>query len=207
MTLHTTLFICTAAELAAGFPTWKPPLPEPVDRKIKNPVTGGYFTIPSLVPEWPDQPEISLQPIPQSSHAAPTSAGQAAPPLPEVVRSHPHWTGKEIGAFNLERLSDVIGAPATLECPLYGPPTCTQMLVAIPTTFFAKLRSLDLASLTAVAEEWADALKMPEDIEPLEGEPDEEPWSPADALSILEAMVNLARQAEGQEQMYLLMVP
>jgi hypothetical protein len=203
MAVRTTFFLCRASELAAGFPDWKPPLPEPVLRKIKSPLTGGFLTIPSLVPEWPDEQKEISELSAASANAFAVEGENFESRLPPIVRDRPRWTANDIGTFCLERLSDVVGAPATLECPLYGPPSCGDMLVEIPEFFLAKLKSLDASNLVGVAEKWADALKPPDDIEPIEGEPIEEPWSAEFALTILEPIVGLAWRAEGEERMYL----
>lgn len=199
MTSYTTFFLCTPDELATGFPNWKPPLKKPVLRRVKNPA-GGFFTIPSIAPEWPEYAEVPLE---QLGERRSSEEEFSESRLPAVVRDHPHFATELIGTSPLTVLSDVIGASSTFELALCAPPIVSQQLVEFPEPMFSKLKTLDVNELPAIAGRWAEKLLPPDDWEPEEGEPVEEPWSVEFALSILEPMVGLAKQAEDGERMYM----
>ena len=53
MATYTTIFLCNPQQLASGFPGWLPPLPKPIKRQIKNPLTGKTSIVETNSPEWP----------------------------------------------------------------------------------------------------------------------------------------------------------
>ena len=67
MAVYTTFFLCQPESLVDGFPGWRAPLEEPVQREIRIPFTGKLMVIQSREPEWPENtdemPDLKYQAI------------------------------------------------------------------------------------------------------------------------------------------------
>jgi hypothetical protein len=203
--IYTTFFICKPQELGAGFPGWRPPLPMPVRREFKNPFTGEMITIESREPEWPDAENVDVM---DREYQVVSIEGSYEDYLekriPQFVRAQPHWCARGFTEVELKPLCEAAGVEASFDCPLYGPPSFGGVLREIPPSLCARLMALDHKGLDAVAKRWAATMSTPEYTFSASGVKLSDGWTTDEALSVLQPIADLARNAIGGKRMYLL---
>lgn len=62
MAIYSTFFAYAVDQLAAAFPGWKPPLPQPVPRAFSDPFTGQTSTQLTREPEWTEDEDVDDEP-------------------------------------------------------------------------------------------------------------------------------------------------
>jgi hypothetical protein len=204
MAIYTTFFLCKPEELPAGFPGWRPPLPQPVRRKVKNPFTNELLTIETREPEWPDAEDDALDRDYQVIAGKGSYEDYLEGRLPPFVRVRPHWAAKGLTDLELNPLAKAIGVGSTLECPLYSPPASGAMLHQLPSDMVSQLRALDQRELDAVASRWAARMSTPDYTQSVTGVKLSDGWAASDAMEILKPIAALASQAKDDHGVYLL---
>lgn len=200
MAVYATFFLSEAEKLAAGFPNWKLPLPQPVRRETRNPFTGEPTVVESREPDWPEY-EQDFAPEFDAIAIEGNYGDYLESRLPAFVRSCTHWAAKGITEVELEALLRAGGMDGTIEHAIYAPPSSGAMVQILPSTFSAMLRSADLPSL---AKQWAAQMSRPEHTQSVDGHKLNDGWSARDAMSILKNLSVLAGQQRGTQRMYLL---
>jgi hypothetical protein len=201
MAIYTTFFLCKPTELPGGFPGWRPPLAEPVRREVRDPFTGELLVVETCVPEWPEdaaeEAELSYQVVEIEGSYEEYLENR----LPPFVRGCPHWAAKGLTEIELAPLLAAVGVSASIDFPIYGPPSSGAIVQQLPAEFLAKATSLDQQT---VAQEWAAAMSTPEHTHTVSGQKLYDGWTASEALELLQPLVDLARKASAGQQMYLL---
>jgi hypothetical protein len=202
MEIYTTFFLCAPAELPGGFPDWRPPLAEPVRQEVRDPFTDELLVVETRVPEWPEDEQEPIE-EPELERQVAVIEGNyedyLEDRLPPFVRSCPHWAANGLTDIELAPLLEAVDLPASMEQPIYSPPSCGEMVQQLPAGFLDKLLSLNQQE---VARKWAATLYAPEDEASVQALSDERTAS--EALECLQQLVGLAKKANPTQQMYLL---
>jgi hypothetical protein len=207
MAIYCTFFVCKPQELTEGFPGWLPPLPHPVKREFRNPMTKQVSVIETRRPEWPR--EDAPSPIPPRYKVAAIQGsyqeyleGRQQP----FVRGKPHWCAKELTETELTPLGEIFGLNSVMEPepPLYNRPSSGAFLEQCRAEFVAKLISLDEQATTAVAKSWATSMSSPEFTHSASGNKISDGWTESQATKILLPLAALAKRAEPGMTMFLL---
>jgi hypothetical protein len=189
--------------LPAAFPGWRLPLPKPVRREVRD-IFGEVSVIETCEPEWPDDED---EPMDQKYQVV-SSSGRYEDYLegriPRFVQSQSHWCGKGLTEVELEKLVKSAGVEGSFEFPLYAPPSSGAMLQETPPSLTARLASLEHRGMEALAQSWAAAMSMPEHTQSVTGVKLSDGWTTSEAMSLLEPIAALAREATGGKGMYLL---
>src|SRR4051794_24414788 len=111
MATYTTFFLASADELATGFPSWKAPLPVPVERSMRNPFTGKTTTIMTSEPEWTDEAEPIVPPQKTVVAIEGDYGDYLESRLPAFVRARAHWATKGLTELELGPLLMAAGLP------------------------------------------------------------------------------------------------
>ncbi len=204
MGIYTTFFLCKPGELPAGFPGWRPPLAQPVQRQFTNPFTGEVFTKETLAPDWPDEGEEPPAPNYQAVEIKGSYEDYLEGRLLPLVRTNPHWAAKSITDVELRPLARSVDIEPKFECPLYSPPSSGSALYVLSPNLLFKLSMLDEQGLETVAEKWAAEMSTPNHTHSVSGIKLNDGWTTREAIEILRPIVELARKASAGQQMYLL---
>lgn len=203
--IYTTFFVCHPEELAAGFPGWLPPLLQPVKRKVTNPFTGEEITIESSSPEWPEEENAGVA---NRQHQVVALSGKYQDylegRLPSLILREPHWASKGLTEVELGPLVESLGLEAAFSSPLFAPPSLGIMLQEFPIGVIGKLASLDQQAQQQIAEDWAAAMSTPEYTHSASDKRISENWDAAEAIQILQPLIQLAREAGPDRRMFLL---
>lgn len=201
MAIYATFFLSRPDELSAGFPGWKPPLAEPVTRKIVDPFTKKPRTIATVAPNWDDVDPDDL-PVPEFRVVYQEYLEQRIPPF---VQSKPHWCGKGLTNIEVETLVAATNAnDSKLKQPLFAHPCFNAMLEELPPEFPGILAELNATQRSHVAENWAATMSTPEYTHSISGNRVQDDWTAEEALELLSRLVNLAHQQSKGDRMYLL---
>lgn len=207
MAIYTTFFLCEPENLAAGFPGWKPPLPQPVTRKSMNPFTREEVTITTDAPEWDDVDPNEIE-IPEFTVVAIEGrySQYLEQRIPPFVQSQPHWCSKNLTSVELEPLvaSATEMEEPRLTTPLYAHPSFSAGIEQFPDEFVAHLKAADNSKLRSMAEKWAASMSTPEHTHSASGRRLYDDWTVDGALSILNPIADLAKQSNNDQSMYLL---
>ena len=140
MAIYSTFFLCKPQVLQSGFPGWRPPLPEPISRQVKNPFTGEMMTIKTRVPEWPEDAEDDLDKRIGVVVGQGRYEDYLEGRLPQFVRGQSHWCAKNLTQVELDPLGEAAGFPSALDDALYclmrcpahsgGPAVSAHLLVS-----------------------------------------------------------------------------
>ena len=207
MAIYSTFFLARPQELLAGFPGWKPPLAEPVVRRVKNPFTGEAMSVTSCAPDWsdlesedPQLPEIRV--VVGSGDYGAYLEGR----IPDFVRQSPHWCSKNLTNIEIEPLIAIVTAneETSLESAIYAPPSSGSGVEAIPEDFLVALAILDDVSLRRIAEAWAAELSTPDFTHSVSGERINDDCAAEDVLPVVNSLVSLARRRTDGQSIYLL---
>ncbi len=204
---YTTFFVCEPQVLTAGFPGWRPPLPKPVRREFKNPFTGETTAVLTREPEWPDGEEADLM---ERGYQVVAIEGNYEDYLerriPQFIRDQPHWCTKNLTEVELKPLAEAVGLETSLDfdCPLYGPLSLGAVIQGIPPILCAKLLALDETDLVTVAGRWAATMSTPNYTHSVSGEKLSAGWTAEKAMSVLQPIVKLAKEAIGGKGIFLL---
>jgi hypothetical protein len=201
MAIYTTFFLAKPDDLLSGFPGWKPPLPAPVRREIRNPFTGELLTIDTREPEWPEEKEESAGLQYRSVAIQGSYEDYLEGRLPPFVRESQHWAAKGLTDTELEPLLNAIGVSANLESPIYAPNSSGAALREFPSDFVSKSLANPPDEL---ARRWAAAMSAPEHTHSVTGEKLSDGWTTDEASQILTAILSLALKARRDQRMYLL---
>jgi hypothetical protein len=208
MAIYTTFFLCQPNDLPEAFPGWKPPLPAPVRRTVRNPFNGKEMTIETRAPEWPEDAEPYEE---EQEYEVVEGEGKyedfLEARIPNSVRMRPHWCAKNIMKIELGELINAIGLRVEVEPALYCPPSIGASVVRIPSELLAKLLPMDDEGLKLLAKRWAEAMSTPKHTHTPGGLKISDGWKLVDTLEILSPLVKLARQAAAGQGMYLLIEP
>jgi hypothetical protein len=207
MAIYSTFFLCLPAQLQAGFPGWRPPLPQPVSRKVTNPFTRKEMEIFTRAPEWEgvNSGEISL-PEYQVTSVTGDYEAYLENRIPAFVRSLPHWCAKNLTSLELEPLISVVteSDDAKMETPIYAHPSLSASVEQFPDNFISRLKETDEDARLQFAQEWSSEMSTPDYTHSISGERVSDNWTIGDAMGILSSICDLANQGMGGEKMYLL---
>lgn len=207
MAIYTTLFLCHPDQLLAAFPGWKPPRAEPVRSQVQNPFTKEVVAVESWEPDWDgvaQEPVFDAEPLPRAIDPDGGYAAYLEGRLSDGVYAQPHFATKGLTEVELSPLLQALELAAEFRVPIYAPPSASALVQALPVTLMSLLAALDEHERTSVAENWAAAMSSPEYTRSMAGLRVSAGWSTADALSLLEPIAMLARQAQADERLYLL---
>lgn len=205
MAIYSTFFLCEPDALSCLFPAWRAPRAEPVVREVKNPFTGKVTQVTSREPDWPDG--TSEEPFDREYQVIAIEGDYEEyleARLPPGVRLQPHWCAKGLTKVELAPLGEATRIEPALDVALYAPPSFAATLDEIHPELVLDLAKADGARLREIAARWAATMSTPDYTHSASGERLEDDWPPAYALSILEPIVALARQASGDQRLYLL---
>lgn len=205
MAIYTTFFVCDPEQLVAGFPGWRPPLPNPVNRQVKNPFTGETVTVESREPDWPEGEDADA--MDREFHAVLIHGDYhdyLEGRLPSFVQRQPHWAAKGLTEVQLGPLAQAAGIETKFELPLYSPPSSGAILQEFPCELGPKLALLDEDGLKELAAKWAAAMSTPAHAHSVTGVKLNDGWMQSDAMEILQAIAALAGKAPDGGRMYLL---
>src|SRR5687767_14992183 len=59
MAIYSTFFVYKVDRLPEAFPSWRSPLPVPIERLVRNPFTGQQICLSSRAPSWEEDEEAS----------------------------------------------------------------------------------------------------------------------------------------------------
>jgi hypothetical protein len=204
--IYSTFFLCKPEELSSGFPGWRPPLAEPVGREITNPFTGKTVTIETRAPEWPD--DVDAEQFADTEFAVVAMQGNYEDYLEnrlrQFVRTRPHWCAKGLTSVELDALAEAANLPTALEDALFSPPATGAVLQRIPPALLKKLLELDDVGLEKIGTCWASLMSAREHTHSATGVKLNDGWMIGDAHEILQPVVALARQGDGEHGLYLL---
>jgi hypothetical protein len=205
MAIYSTFFVCGQQELSSGFPGWRPRLPKPVRRKVKNPFTGEMTTIETRTPEWSDEEESEslnrgYQIVVIEGNYEDYLEGRLRP----FIRARPHWCAKGFTQVELNPLGQAVGIEPALEDALFSPPSSGALLQQLRPDLLSKLLALDKKGVKAIGEHWAATMSTPRYTHSVTGKKISAGWSAAEAMAILEPILEIAQQVTGQQGMYLL---
>ena len=206
MAIYSTFFLCTPAELPAGFPGWQPPLDQPIVRQVENPFTGETMTIESREPEWGDFGEEEAELVFQVVEIEGSYEDYLEQRLPSFVRDQSHWAAKNLTSIEMDPLVELVGLEVCLEHTLYAPPSLGASLQEFPVEFLPSLRELEDSQIEELAVRWAEALSSEEYTHSVSGEQIEEGWTTDEAGSVLGRIFMLALAAAADEQRLYLLV-
>jgi len=201
MAIYTTFFLCKPSELPGGFPGWRLPLDQPVRREVHNPFTGELLVVDTCEPEWPEDALGETERTYRVVVIEGSYEQYLEDRLPPFVRSCPHWAAKGLMETELAPLLEAVGVSASIDFPIYGPPSLGATVQQLPAEFLAKATSLDQQK---VAQKWAAAMSTPEHTHSVSGRKLSDGWTACEALQLLQPLVDLARKASAGQQMYLL---
>lgn len=206
MAIYSTFFLSTSEQLAAAFRDWKPPLPEPITRQIRNPFTGEEETVTTCVPDWDDEADAEFD-LPE--YRVVQIEGRYEDYLESRLHPHvaqqPHWCSKGIMGLELEELFTLMAGHKThLETPLYGPPTVSSSLQELPDGQIRTLVDADEAEVERLADGWAKVMSTPEHTHSANGERLYEGWTTATAMSLMQPLIDLAKRGEQGDSVYLM---
>ena len=199
MGIYTTFFLCDPAQLLAGFPSWQLPLPQPVRREFRNPVTRQITAYETREPSWPE----SAIAFPPQYRAVPISdpyENYLHERLSPFIRGRPHWATKGLTDIEIGPLLRVVGT-AELQQPIYGPPSQGAIVQQLPADFIAKLKASDQ---NALAQQWASEMSTPQFTHSASGKKLSDGWTAMQAAQLLNPIATLAAQATAKQMMYLL---
>jgi hypothetical protein len=201
MAIYTTFFLCNPTELPGGFPGWRPPLAQPVRREVRHPFTGQLAVVETCVPEWPDHEAAEAERTYRVVEIEGSYEEYLENRLPPFVRRCPHWAAKGLTQIELAPLLAAVGVSASIDFPIYGPPSASAIVQQLPAEFLVKATSLDQQN---VAQTWAAAMSTPEHTHTVSGQKLSDGWTASEALALLQPLVHLAKKASAAQQMYLL---
>jgi hypothetical protein len=201
MAIYTTFFLAKPDELPGGFPTWKPPLIQPIRREIRNPFTKQLVTIETREPDWPEEKEKSSIPQYRATSIKGSYEDYLEGRLPTFVRAVPHWAAKGLTEVELEPLLSAARIATPFDIPRYAPPSSGAALRGFPPGFIPKLIEIDQAE---VAKVWAAEMSTPKHTHTMKGKKLSDGWTTDQALQLLKPIAALARQAIPGQDMYLL---
>ncbi len=203
MSIYSTFFLCQPNKLPSGFPGWKSPLPEPVQREVRNPFTGETMVISSRRPEWADEEEESWDELPDVRivHGQGDYNAYLEGRLPAFVANTPHVALKRLTNIEIEALAEAADVPTELESPLYAPPTKSDVLFELPADLVKQLVD---GNLNEIAESWAEVMSSPEHTHSVAGERIDDGWTTEQALELVELLAELARRATPEQRVYFL---
>jgi len=201
MAIYTTFFLARLEALAEGFPGWKPPLPAPVQREVRNPFTGKVQIVTSREPAWPEV-DGAATPLP-ASVVVPIRGDYATvleSRLPPFVSRCAHWATKGWTEVELGPLATAAGLTSTFEIPLYAPPSASALLQTLPEGFGRWSES----EVGALASRWAAAMSTPHHTHTAAGKRVKPDMSEGEGKSVIEPIAALVRRAEAGERLLLL---
>jgi hypothetical protein len=203
--IYSTFFVCRPRELARGFPGWKPPLPKPVKREVKNPFTGKSMTVESREPQWPeDEGADGWGRVPTVVAVTGDYEDYLEDRVPRFVRDQPHWCAKGLTQIELNPLGQALEVESAVETALYGPPSAGASLDRVRPELVAALQALDKKAMKAVAKQWAATMSSREHTHSVTGHRISDGWRVGDALEVLGPLAELATEADDGDGMYLL---
>jgi hypothetical protein len=203
--IYTTFFLCKPSELLAGFPGWKPPLPKPVRRQVKNFFTSETINIETREPDWAEDEEIELTERQYGVVAIEESyADYLEGRIPQVVHTNPHWCSKGLTEIELNPIGQALCIEPVLDYALYSPPSWGATLQQFHPELLSKIRDMNKKELKAVGKQWAAAMSTPEHTHSVSDAKLSDGWEPVYAISILEKLVEVAQQSTDEHGMYLL---
>lgn len=206
MAIYTTFFVCQPEDLVRGFPGWLPPLPNPIRREVRNPLTKQMMVIETRKPEWP--PEGAQTPSAMPHRTVTSIPGSYEDYLEgrikPFVRGKLHWCAKGVTQIELDPLGEVLGLPLLLETALYAHPGSGASLQRLREELPKKLGVLDDTAIEEVASSWAARMSAPEFTHSVSGNKLSDGWTAEQAIKILQPLVVLSRQADPRAAMYLL---
>lgn len=207
MAIYSTFFLCSYSELCLTFRGWVPPLEKPVSRVVVNPFTRKKMTIETREPNW-DEIEVELSHLSSDHRIVVGISGDYSNYLEErrqaCIQGKSHWSSKNLTSVELEPLISSVVDDEKLEVALYAPPDLSVMLYKIPDSFVKSLCSTDLKNLNLIAHRWSDNLSSPSFTYSTGDESLMPDFSSSDALNILESIIELARNIEHSQSMYVL---
>jgi hypothetical protein len=201
MAIYTTFFLADPKQLVGGFPGWKLPLPVPVRREFRNPFTKQLVTVESREPEWPEQPESPIVPQYRATAIKGRYEDYLEERLPPFVSANPHWAAKGLTDIELEPLLNAIGVSTKLESAIYAPPSSSAVLLELPTGFLSKVLECDQGEAT---KRWASEMSTQAFTHSASGRKLKDGWTAEQASQILTPIISLARKANSNHRMYLL---
>ncbi|PQO45783.1 hypothetical protein [Blastopirellula marina] len=207
MAIYATFFLCEPDRLASGFPGWKPPLPQPVERERIHPISRELYTIETCEPDWDDfDPDCLSLPEYQVVAIEGDCRDYLEQRLLPTVQSMPHWCGKGLTSDELGPLvaAALDAREISLTTPLYAHPLFAGCLNEFPDAFVATLRSADQPALQAIAQEWAVRMSTPEFTHSVSGERLYDDWKMEDALGLLAPIAKLVTEGTERHSLYLL---
>lgn len=205
MAIYSTIFVADEASLIGNFPGWKQPLAVPVKRTMVNPFTGESTEVETREPTW----ETTAEPS-EPSKAVITQVGENYDAYLEgrtsgFVRSCPHWCSKNLTSIEIAPLiREAIGDGPSLKIAMYAPPDIAAALERFPTGFIEFLYSCTPACLQSLASRWAASISTPDYTHTMDGVRIIDDWDVDSALSLLEPIAWIARQAISGQTMFLL---
>jgi hypothetical protein len=208
MAIYSTFFLARPIDLLSGFPDWKPPLPKPIVRHVKNPFTGEAMTVTTNAPDWDDVESEDHQ---LSEIRVVAGSGDYDAYLegrvPEFVRQSPHSCLKNLTNIDIEPLvAAATGrAVAQLQSAIFAPPTKRSLVLAIPDELVAALATVDEPSLRRIAEAWAAELSTPDYTHASDGQRISDDRTTDEMLEIVNFLASLARCRTDGHCMYLLL--
>lgn len=204
MAVYTTFFLCEPEALPGGFPRWRLPLAQPVERKVKNPGTGETSVIQTREPEWSADLGDGLDREYKIASMAGSYQAYLEGRLLPFIRGCPHWAAIGLTQVELQPLLHATSVQAPLESAIYSSPSSSAMVLQIPSDLLAKLGALDRSGLESIAEHWSKTLSAPEFTHSKSGERISDGWTLGNALETIQAVVSLARKSTDAQRLYVL---
>jgi hypothetical protein len=125
--------------------------------------------------------------------------------IPSFVKATPHWCTKGLTSFELEPLVNLVSEDERrFTARLYAHPSLSAALEQVPDELSAFLQFASASRLRDLAEQWANAMSVPERTHSGGGVRVQDDWSTEDALESLTPLAQLARQMQEEHSMYLL---
>jgi len=207
MAVYSTFFLCEPERLPEGFPGWKLPLAEPVERQIVHPLTRERITIRTREPEWEDYDPNDFQ-MPEYHGVSIEGDYQTylEERLPPFVQKQDHWCTKRLTSVELDPLVAVVvdTNEPSLDFPLYSPPPFLSALQVFPKRFVEILETADDAAIRAIADRWAGEMSTPKFTHSVSGQRIHDDWTIEEARNVLDPIVALIKKRHPNEILYLL---
>ena len=201
MAIYTTFFTTTPTRLIDGFPGWKLPLDEPVEREIT-----GYFgekeVIETREPLWDG---VDPNEIPTFEYGVVAIEGDYAKYLeqriPRFVQESAHWCSKGLTEVEIGPLGEIIDGKPALEKALFSHPALNAHL----DVFREQIRQAIREDTQLIAEQWAERMSTPDFTHSADGSRRLQPdWTIDDARSILDQLLSLLQPEQTDHRLYLL---
>ncbi len=200
MAIYSTFFVAAHEMLISAFPGWKLPLGKPLKRQISD-FLGENRTIETQEPLWEDSP--AEEPAPQYSVVSLEGnyAEYLEARLPAFVREAAHWCSKGLTNLEIDPLGELTDSNPALEYTLFAHPSLSSQLFVFRQSIVDQI----LKAPQDMAQQWAARMSTPEYTHSADGsERLQDDWSVDDALSILNPLGDLARNASQGQRVYLL---